>query len=168
VFWTSASWLVSDHQQSGIGREVALPTHLQHGQELAVPLPALLAHGLLLFNANWTEQEGGGRPWTKGTGRPLDKRLRRDIQFICRRSHCGFGRDRALHGAVRSGARGTIAGWRADKPITPKVVWDACQSAATRAKIEKRVSATSGDIRTPRICWRPVRTSAPANCCSAT
>ena len=26
---------------------------------------------------------------------------------------------------------GTIAGWRADKPITPKVVWDACQSAAT-------------------------------------
>jgi integrase/recombinase XerD len=36
---------------------------------------------------------------------------------------------------------GTIAGWRADKPITPKVVWDACQSAATRAKIQKRVSA---------------------------
>jgi integrase/recombinase XerD len=36
---------------------------------------------------------------------------------------------------------GTIAGWRADKPITPKVVWDACQSAAQRAGIEKRVSA---------------------------
>ena len=36
---------------------------------------------------------------------------------------------------------GTIANWRADKPITPKVVWDACQSAATRAKIQKRVSA---------------------------
>jgi len=36
---------------------------------------------------------------------------------------------------------GTIAGWRADKPITPKVVWDACQSAATRANIHKRVSA---------------------------
>lgn len=36
---------------------------------------------------------------------------------------------------------GTIAGWRADKPITPKVVWDACQSAATRAQIQKRVSA---------------------------
>jgi integrase/recombinase XerD len=36
---------------------------------------------------------------------------------------------------------GTIAGWRADKPITPKVVWDACQSAATRAHLEKRVSA---------------------------
>ena len=36
---------------------------------------------------------------------------------------------------------GTIAGWRADKPITPKVVWDACQSAAKRAHLEKRVSA---------------------------
>src|SRR5829696_6314604 len=36
---------------------------------------------------------------------------------------------------------GTVDGWRADKPITPKVVWDACQSAATRAQIEKRVSA---------------------------
>jgi len=36
---------------------------------------------------------------------------------------------------------GTIDGWRADKHITPKVVWDACQSAAERAGIEKRVSA---------------------------
>jgi cytochrome c peroxidase len=30
-----------------------------------------VAHGELLFEANWTEQEGGGRPLTKGTGRPL-------------------------------------------------------------------------------------------------
>ena len=30
---------------------------------------------------------------------------------------------------------------RADKPITPKVVWDACQGAATRAHLEKHVSA---------------------------
>ena len=36
---------------------------------------------------------------------------------------------------------GTVDGWRADKPITPKVVWAACQSAATRAQIKKRVSA---------------------------
>jgi len=36
---------------------------------------------------------------------------------------------------------GTVDGWRADKPITPKVVWDACQSAAQRAGLEKRVSA---------------------------
>ena len=36
---------------------------------------------------------------------------------------------------------GTVDGWRADKPITPKVVWDACQFAAQRAGIEKRVYA---------------------------
>jgi integrase len=36
---------------------------------------------------------------------------------------------------------GTVHNWRADKPITPKVVWDACRTAAERAGIEKRVSA---------------------------
>ena len=36
---------------------------------------------------------------------------------------------------------GTVDGWRADKPLTPKVVWEACQVAAQRAGIEKRVYA---------------------------
>ena len=36
---------------------------------------------------------------------------------------------------------GTLAGWRADRPITAKVVWEACQSAALRATLGKRVSA---------------------------
>lgn len=35
---------------------------------------------------------------------------------------------------------GTANGWRADKPITSKVVWEAVQYAAKRAGIEKRVS----------------------------
>src|ERR671918_2102602 len=35
---------------------------------------------------------------------------------------------------------GPIQNWRADKPITPKVVWDACRDAATRAQLTKRVS----------------------------
>jgi site-specific recombinase XerD len=35
---------------------------------------------------------------------------------------------------------GTVAGWRADKPITPKVLWEACVGAAHRAALEKRVS----------------------------
>jgi len=56
---------------SSIGREVSVLTHLQDGQEFSLPLGALLAHGKLLFDANWTAQEGGGRPLTKGTGRPL-------------------------------------------------------------------------------------------------
>src|SRR5438552_9067195 len=36
---------------------------------------------------------------------------------------------------------GTIHNWRADKPLTPKVVWDACKFAAKQAGIEKRVYA---------------------------
>jgi site-specific recombinase XerD len=35
---------------------------------------------------------------------------------------------------------GTADGWRADKPITSKVVWEAVQYAAQKAGIEKRVS----------------------------
>ena len=58
-------------QPSSIGREVAVPRHLQDGEEFSVPLEALLAHGQKLFEANWTDQEGGGRPLTKGTGRPI-------------------------------------------------------------------------------------------------
>ena len=57
--------------QSSIGREVSVPTHLKDGEEFSISLEALVRHGKLLFNAMWTEQEGGGRPLTKGTGRPL-------------------------------------------------------------------------------------------------
>lgn len=56
---------------SMIGREIAVPIHLHDGQEFTTPLAALLAHGEQLFAASWTTQEGGGRPLTKGTGRPL-------------------------------------------------------------------------------------------------
>jgi cytochrome c peroxidase len=57
--------------QSQIGREVSVAKHLQDDSEFRLPLAELVAHGRLLFSANWTEQEGGGRPLTKGTGRPL-------------------------------------------------------------------------------------------------
>ncbi len=67
------TWIagVTARSQSPIGREVAIPDHLVDGQEYAIPLEGLLAHGKKLFTANWTEQEGGGRPLTKGTGNPL-------------------------------------------------------------------------------------------------
>lgn len=79
-----AQTLTTLAQQSSIGREVSVPTHLQDGQEFSLPLEKLLAQGRLLFNANWTEQEGGGRPLTKGTGRPLSdpsKPLKGDRAF---------------------------------------------------------------------------------------
>jgi integrase/recombinase XerD len=34
---------------------------------------------------------------------------------------------------------GTVANWRSDKPLTPKVVWDACVVAARRAGLAHRV-----------------------------
>lgn len=54
-----------------VGREVAIPRHLAEGEEFEIPLRDLVEHGRRLFAANWTIQEGGGRPLTKGTGGPL-------------------------------------------------------------------------------------------------
>ncbi|REJ79728.1 MAG: thiol oxidoreductase [Acidobacteria bacterium] len=57
--------------QSSIGREVSMPSRLADGQEYEVSVPQLFAIGGQLFDARWTDQEGGGRPLTKGTGAPL-------------------------------------------------------------------------------------------------
>jgi integrase/recombinase XerD len=35
---------------------------------------------------------------------------------------------------------GTVQNWRADVPVTPKVPWQACRAAATRAGLTKRLS----------------------------
>ena len=45
-------------RQHQLGREVAVSKHLRDDEEFRIPLPALIAHGKLLFSANWTEQEG--------------------------------------------------------------------------------------------------------------
>jgi cytochrome c peroxidase len=57
--------------QSPIGREISVTRHLAEGEEFTIPLRDLVEHGKRLFIANWTIQEGGGRPLTKGTGAPL-------------------------------------------------------------------------------------------------
>lgn len=54
-----------------IGKEVSMPIRLQDGDEFNMHVRDLLEHGKKLFEANWTTQEGGGRPLTKGTGAPL-------------------------------------------------------------------------------------------------
>src|SRR5713226_7919605 len=54
-----------------LGREVAVPKHLQDGEEYQLTPKALIEHGRKLFTAVWTVQEGGGRPLTKGTGARL-------------------------------------------------------------------------------------------------
>jgi Di-haem oxidoreductase, putative peroxidase len=57
--------------QKDLGREVAIPRHMQDGEEYKVSIPALIDYGRTLFDAMWTSQEGAGRPLTKGTGAPL-------------------------------------------------------------------------------------------------
>jgi cytochrome c peroxidase len=66
----SVAWLIPIGA-ADVGREVAVPHHLQDGDEFRVSLQTLLSHGRRLFDAVWTPQEGGGRPLTKGTGAPL-------------------------------------------------------------------------------------------------
>jgi hypothetical protein len=72
--WSPPAHAVQAPGQGGaasIGREVAVPRHLLDGEEYQVSLAELLRHGGGLFSANWTIQEGAGRPLTKGTGAPL-------------------------------------------------------------------------------------------------
>src|SRR6516164_5617454 len=56
---------------SQIGREVAIPVHLQDGEEFTVSIPQLIQYGAQLFTAKFTAQDGAGRPKSKGTGAPL-------------------------------------------------------------------------------------------------
>jgi Di-haem oxidoreductase, putative peroxidase len=53
---------------SQVGREVAIPLHLQDGEEFTTPTKKLIEFGARLFNAKFTIQEGAGRPKSKGTG----------------------------------------------------------------------------------------------------
>src|SRR6266851_1419240 len=53
---------------SQVGREVAIPIHLQDGEEFTTPIGQLIQFGGQLFNAKFTIQEGAGRPLSKGTG----------------------------------------------------------------------------------------------------
>lgn len=57
-----------------IGREVAVPRHLADGEEFSISRRDLLEYGRRLFSANWTIQEGAGRPLAKGTGGALADR----------------------------------------------------------------------------------------------
>ena len=58
-------------QRAQVGSEIAVPVHLQDGDEFTTPLSQLLRYGAQLFNAKFTVQEGAGRPLSKGTGAPI-------------------------------------------------------------------------------------------------
>ncbi len=58
----------SDHQ---VGHEVAIPVHLQDGEEFTISTAELIRYGAQLFSAKFTIEEGAGRPKSKGTGAPI-------------------------------------------------------------------------------------------------
>jgi hypothetical protein len=53
------------------GREVAIERHLADGEEFQISPQELIQYGRKLFTANWTAQDGGGRPKTNGSGNPI-------------------------------------------------------------------------------------------------
>src|SRR5260370_4422109 len=61
----------AQNPDSQIGKEVAIPTHLQDGEEFNRPVSQLIRYGAQLFDAKFTIQEGAGRPLSKGTGAPV-------------------------------------------------------------------------------------------------
>src|SRR5258708_18875166 len=68
----AAADLAHSHAKANtIGQELAVPHHLRDDDEFRLPLSELIEYGKKLFMANWTEQDGGGRPLTKGTGKAL-------------------------------------------------------------------------------------------------
>jgi hypothetical protein len=71
VLSLGAAICVAQTSSSQIGREVAVPRHLQNGEEYQLSVPQLISHGRSIFTAAWTDQEGGGRPFAKGTGAAL-------------------------------------------------------------------------------------------------
>ncbi|MFM7297952.1 MAG: thiol oxidoreductase, partial [Planctomycetota bacterium] len=64
----AALLLASTASAQSIGQEVSIRSHLAEGTEFSTSLSRLLRHGRELFSANWTTQEGAGRPLTDGTG----------------------------------------------------------------------------------------------------
>jgi hypothetical protein len=63
--------LATDHDEPAIGREIAAPRRLADGEEFRQSILRVIRLGEQFFVANWTIQEGGGRPLAKGTGPAL-------------------------------------------------------------------------------------------------
>jgi hypothetical protein len=63
--------LIFSSASAQIGEEVSSYQRLEDGQEHTVSQRELLRRGEAAFSAQWTSQEGGGRPLTKGTGGTL-------------------------------------------------------------------------------------------------
>jgi len=71
LFFSVIPIFANGQSQHLIGKEFGLAQHMADGWELSASPMQLIDHGRRVFQANWTVQEGGGRPLTKGTGAPV-------------------------------------------------------------------------------------------------
>ena len=60
--YSAATAVLGHDSSSQLGVEVAIPAHLQDGDEFKIPVGQLIAYGSRLFTAKFTIQEGAGRP----------------------------------------------------------------------------------------------------------
>ena len=70
-FFLLAKIALGQSTEQQIGQEVAITKHLQDGEEFNVSISRLIDFGAQLFAAQFTVQEGAGRPRSKGTGAPI-------------------------------------------------------------------------------------------------
>lgn len=72
-FLLAASTLTHSVSANGaeLGSEKAVDRHLADGEELILGTAELIEHGRTLFTARWTQEDGAGRPFSKGTGGAL-------------------------------------------------------------------------------------------------
>lgn len=132
--------------EQDIGREVAIPRHLQDGEEFDLSLHELLKYGKELFEARFTAEEGAGRPLTKGTGAPLSD-LSSPLLFP-RNNNRVSGPDSnscsGCHNQPIAGASGDLStnvfvtGQRFDF-----ATFDAKDTVATRGTVDERGVATT-------------------------
>ena len=71
VFVASILLLAVPQASAQVGQELSSYERLEDGEEFIVPLGELIRRGEAAFRAEWTPQQGGGRPFRKGTGASL-------------------------------------------------------------------------------------------------
>jgi Di-haem oxidoreductase, putative peroxidase len=73
ILLSASVLLIADDKKpvNQIGQEYAIPRHLQDDEEFSIAMKDLLEYGRKVFMANWTVQDGAGRPMMKGNGTAL-------------------------------------------------------------------------------------------------
>lgn len=72
VVFIAPGLLLAEPQASAqVGKELSSYERLEDGEEYVLPFSELIRRGEAAFRAEWTPQQGGGRPFRKGSGAPL-------------------------------------------------------------------------------------------------